>query len=130
MRGQSLTRAIRNWRAYESVGALLVYVILSGLFFGRGLVGHFSDRLIGNGPDPGAVVFFLAWWPYALLNHLNPFVTHTIWAPDGFDLACTPFVPLAGIAAAPITLRAGPVAAYNASMLLAPALSAWTAFML
>jgi hypothetical protein len=110
--------------------ALAIYLALSTLFFGHGLIGHFSDRLIGIGPDPANFIFFLAWWPYAALNHLNPFITHSIWTPHGFNLAWTTFVPLAGILASPITLGAGPVAAYNISMLLCPAFSAWTAFLL
>ena len=117
-------------RAYGSLVALVIYLLLSGLFFGRGLVGHLSDRMIGIGPDWGSAVFFLAWWPYAVLKHLNPFITHVIWAPDGFNLGCSNFDPLAGIALAPITLLAGPVAAYNIGMLIAPALSAWSAYIL
>ena len=72
----------------------------------------------------------MAWWPYAARNLLNPFVTQVIWAPYGFNLAWTTFVPLAGIAFAPITLSAGPVPAYNLAMLLCPALSAWSTFLL
>ena len=110
--------------------ALAIYLPLSTLFFARGLLGHFSDRLIGVGPDPALFVFFLTWSAYAALHHLNPFITHSIWAPQGFNLAWSTFVPLAGIVAAPITLLAGPVPAYNLAMLLCPALSAWTAFLL
>src|SRR5580692_11160976 len=104
-----------------------LYLALSWVIFGRGLAGHFSDRLIGNGPDPALFTFFLSWWPYAALNGLNPFIAHVIWTPDGFNLAWSTFVPLAGIIAAPITQWIGVVPAYNASMLLCPALSALTA---
>jgi hypothetical protein len=39
---------------YE-LGALGVYLALSMLFFGRGLAGHFTTRLVGkNLGDPGA----------------------------------------------------------------------------
>ncbi len=55
-------------------------------------------------------------------------MAHVIWAPDGFNLAWSTFVPLAGIFAAAITQWFGVVPAYNASMLLCPALSALTAF--
>jgi hypothetical protein len=117
-------------RAYGNIGSLLFYLILSCIFFGRGLVGHLSDRMIVQGPDGGSFIFFLAWLPYAALGHLNPFVTHLVWPPDGFDLASVPFAPLGAIAVAPITLLAGPVPAYNLAMLISPALSAWAAFLL
>jgi len=39
-------------RDFSSVGALVGYLILSFLFFGRGLVGHLSDRYIGLAPTP------------------------------------------------------------------------------
>lgn len=110
--------------------AFALYLALSWTIFGRGLAGHFSDRLIGLGPDPALFVFFLAWWHYVAINHLNPFMAHVIWAPDGFNLAWSTFVPLAGIFAAPITQWLGVVPAYNASMLLCPVLSALTAFIL
>jgi hypothetical protein len=110
--------------------AFALYLALSWTIFGRSLAGHFSDRLIGLGPDPALFVFFLAWWHYVAINHLNPFMAHVIWAPNGFNLAWSTFVPLAGIFAAPITQWFGVVPAYNASMLLCPALSALTAFIL
>jgi hypothetical protein len=32
-----------------------IYLALSLLFFGRGLLGHFSDRYIGNGMDAALI---------------------------------------------------------------------------
>jgi hypothetical protein len=110
--------------------AFAIYLALSMLFFGRGLIGHFSDRLIGAGSDPALFVFFLTWIPYAIVHHMNPFITHSIWTPHGFNLAWSTFVPLASLAMAPITLWTGPVPAYNLAMLLCPPLSALTAFLL
>ena len=44
-----------------------VYLALSMLFFGRGLAGHFTTRLVGkNLGDPDAHIWFLAWLPHAL----------------------------------------------------------------
>ena len=89
-----------------------------------------SDRYVGKGSDPGHFIFFLAWWAHAITHHLNPFFTRVVWAPSGFNLAWTTFVPLAGVLAIPFTMHFGPVATYNVAMLLCPALAAWSAFLL
>ena len=117
-------------RYLAKLGPLFIYLILSLLFFGRGLVGHLSDHYIGIGPDPGAFIFFLEWWKYALANHLNPFFTHMQWAPSGVNLAWSTFIPLFGLSAIPLTITLGPVASYNILMLLCPPLAAWAAFLL
>jgi hypothetical protein len=117
-------------RSPTGLASFLIYLILSLLFFGRGLVGHLSDRYIGVGTDPGAFIFFLEWWKYILVHHVNPFITHLQWAPSGANLAWATCIPLFGIAAAPLTATIGPIATYNLLMLLCPALATWTAFLL
>jgi len=72
----------------------------------------------------------MAWWPYALVHGLNPFMTHHIWAPTGIDLARTTSVPGASLFISPITASLGPIVAYNMLMLVALPLAAWTAFLL
>ncbi len=42
-----------------------------------------SKQLLGGGTDPFIYVWFLAWWPFALLHHLDPFFTHLVWQPEG-----------------------------------------------
>ena len=110
--------------------ALLFFAALSVFFFGRSLIGHFSDRYIAMGHDAGISIFFLEWWRYALANHLNPFHINVVWAPSGYNLAWAASIPLAAFAMSPIEITLGPVAAYNVAILLCPALSAWTAFIL
>ena len=110
--------------------ALVVYLALSLLFFGRGLVGHLSDRYIGIGADPGLFIFFLEWWKYVFTHHVNPFFTYLQWAPSGANFAWATGIPLFGICAIPFSATIGPVASYNLLMLLAPALAAWSAFSL
>jgi hypothetical protein len=106
------------------------YGILSVLFFGRSLFGHFSSRYIAMSHDAGISIFFLEWWRYALANHLNPFHINVVWAPSGYNLAWTASIPLVAAVMSPVEATAGPVAAYNIALLLCPALSAWTAFIL
>ena len=117
-------------RDYSAVGAFFIYLILSFLFFGRGLVGHLSDRYIGIGTDPGLFIFFLEWWRYVFTHHVNPFFTYLQWAPSGANLAWATCIPLFGICGIPLTTTLGPIATFNLMVLLCPALAAWTAFIL
>ena len=110
------------------LAALVLYVALSATFFGRSLAGNFAGVHLGRGPDPSFLIWALVWWPYALAHRLNPFLCRIVWAPDGFNLAWSGSIPLAAVAAAPITLSYGPVPAYNALCLIAPAIAAWCAF--
>jgi hypothetical protein len=114
----------------QALGAFLLYLSLSFLFFGRGLVGHFSTAYIGRGPDSPQLIWFLGWWTYAITHHLNPFVTHLLFAPVGVNLAWATIVPLAAWLAFPITWSLGPIVSYNVLCLLAPALAGWAAFVL
>jgi hypothetical protein len=114
----------------HGLGALAVYSTLSLLFFGRGLIGHFCERYMGFGPDPGLGIEILAWWPYALSHRLNPLIATTLWAPSGFNLTWATCFPLPALVMTPVTVLFGAIASYNAVMLASPALSAWTAFLL
>jgi hypothetical protein len=122
----------------RSVWVFLGYLAVAILFFGIPVLPHMTTRYIGlAGPrlgpgvaDPGFYMWSFAWWPHALTHGINPFFTHAVWAPVGFNIAWTTSVPGAALAAWPITALFGPVASYNAWMLLAPALAAWSAFLL
>ncbi|MGH7931920.1 MAG: hypothetical protein ACREQN_02000 [Candidatus Binataceae bacterium] len=121
----------RRWRGDRAgVGSLFVYLALAIIFFARGVVGDPSQIYIGRSADPGVYMWLLVWWPHAIAHHLNPFITHAVWAPAGFNLAWTTGIPLASLAAAPLTAFFGPVVAYNALCILCPALAGWMAFLL
>ena len=114
----------------RGVYALVIYLIISIFFFGRSLLGHLSTLHIGVGPDPPMNLWFLAWWPHAIVNGLNPLFTYAIWAPFGLNLTWEPSIPLAGVLASPITRILGPVVAFNVVCLLSLPLNAWCAFIL
>jgi hypothetical protein len=121
------TRTSQRW------GALGLYVATSVVFFGLRLFPRFSTSYLGTAADPAdphAFFWFLHWWPYAIEHGINPMVTHLVWSPTGFSVATATSVPLAALLAWPITAAAGPVVSYNVLMLLFPALSAWTAYLL
>ena len=112
------------------IGAFVCYLILAFFFFGRGLAGHFSDFHIGEGADPELMMWFLVWWPYALRHGINPFLTHAIWVPTGFNVAWSTSVPLISLIAAPLTSALGPIVSLNVFCLLSLPVAAWCAFLL
>jgi hypothetical protein len=114
----------------EGLGALLAFLVISIGYFGAPVLAHPSKNLVGFGTDPGVFVWFFAWWPHALGHGLNPFITHAVWAPAGFNLAGTTAVPGPSLVALPLTEAFGPIVAFNVVTVLAPALSAWTAYLL
>lgn len=111
--------------------SLALYALLSFAFFGIPVVGHFGSSIIGaNELDPSNYMWFLGWWPHALAHGLNPLYTHLVFVPEGYNLAWVASVALPSLVLAPITAAFGPLVTWNVLQLLAPALSAWTAFLL
>jgi hypothetical protein len=119
-------------RLAESMAALAIYAISSIVFFGIPLFPDFRHLRLGFGPagDPQIPIWGLAWYPWALAHHLNPFRTDFAWAPYGCTLAWSTTIPGAALVMWPVTRAFGPIASYNVLCLLAPALSAYTAFLL
>jgi hypothetical protein len=108
-----------------------LYALLSLLLFGLHVVGHLGSRIVASDPiDSSQFMWFFAWWPHALLHGLNPFVTHVMFVPDGFNLTWSTAMPGPSLLLAPITLAFGPAVTWNVIQLASPALSAWTAFLL
>ena len=114
----------------STVGPLAIYGVLSLAFFGRPLLRHGDRDYVGLLSDPQIFIWSLGWWPHAILNGENPFVTHAVWPAVGVNLAWVTAVPGLALLAAPVTLLAGPVIAYNVVAVALPALAAWTAFLL
>ena len=114
-----------------ALGALGLYAAASVLIFGRGVATAPNHRVIGDlGADKTIFMWAFVWWPHAIAHLHDPFHATAVWAPHGIDLAWITAVPGASILAPPLTFTAGPVVAYNVFMLAAPALAAWTAFLL
>lgn len=118
---------MKYWAA--TAATLVTYTVLSLIFFGS--AGSWSDRYVAVGvADPELFMWFLNWWPFALIHGINPFWTHYVWYPQGFDTVWATSVPTLAILFAPLTLLAGATTSYNVLTLLAPALSAWSCFIL
>jgi hypothetical protein len=111
--------------------ALVAYAFLSTVFFGRQALAHLGSVVIAtNDVDSSQYQWFLAWWPHAILHGLNPFITHAVLVPDGYNLTWTTSLAGPALVLAPVTLLFGPTVTFNLFSLLAPTLSAWTAFLL
>jgi hypothetical protein len=115
----------------STVGPVAIYGLLSLAFFGRPLLLHGDRDFLGSHDyDPQIFIWSLGWWPHAILNGENPIVTDAMWPVTGTNLAWVTAVPGLALLAAPVTLLAGPVIAYNVLTVALPALAAWTAFLL
>ena len=123
-----MTLGNRSRRLALSVLVFLLYLGISFCFFGR--IVDFQTNYIGGGSDPFAYIWFLNWWPWALTHGLNPMISHYVWYPEGFNMTWAGSMPAGALAIWPVTSWLGPVVSYNVLMLLSPALSAWTAFLL
>ena len=125
-RGQSVWSRHRG-----SLWPLGLYTLLSLLMFGLPVLGDLSSRIIASDAiDSSQFMWFFAWWPHALLHGLNPFVTHVMFVPQGFNLTWSTAMPGPAILLSPITLAFGPAVTWNVIELASPAFSAWTAFLL
>ena len=107
-----------------AVWALVIYG--AGAFLLTSSAWHDpGNSWAGGCCDPQQSIWYLRWGPYALAQHINPFVTTQLNTPDGVNLMWnTPMVALS-IAVSPITLLFGPVVAYNVLISAGMALGGW-----
>ena len=65
----------------------------------------------------------MAWLPFALGHGLDPFISHLQFAPAGFNLLSNTGMLFPALLLSPVTVTAGPVAAFNVGLLAAPVVS-------
>lgn len=119
-----ILRSDRWWH----FGALGAYAILSWNTLAPG--APFTQRLVGGGGDAFLFVWFLAWWPWAISHHIDPFYTHLVWQPVGLNLGWTTSIPFLGVLGWPVTAIFGPIASYNTLIVGGPIASAAAAYAL
>ena len=88
-----------------------------------------TSRIIGVGEDPLQFIWFFTWPAYALTHGQNPFITRAIDYPSGVNLMWNSSSPLIGVVTWPVRAVFGPILNFDLVETLAPALSAWTAFL-
>lgn len=127
-------RAQPLWRRHrwlQSLGVLALYALASIVVFGRGVVGDMNGAIVGDGgADKTIALWGMEWLPHAVGALEDPLSSQAIWAPAGADLAWVTWSPAAAVAVMPISLTWGVVPAFNVLALAAPALAAWSAFLL
>ena len=117
--------------------ALLAYACFSIVLFGHGVIGSMHTAVVGFGQgalyygrDQSAFVWFLAWGAHAFAHLQNPFITHEVFVPRGYNLAWATSILGPAIVLAPLTLTIGAIPTFNLLALSAPATSAWAAYLL
>ena len=115
-----------------TAGAAVIYLAAAYILVGRGLLGDFTGRIVSSdaGHDPSVMIWCLAWFPHAIANHLDPFLSRAVWWPVGINLAWITSIPGAALLAWPITRAFGPVASFNALSFVALPAAAFAAFLL
>jgi hypothetical protein len=114
-------------RIVQAVAAAALYTGFSLLLFAP--PGAWPGlTFLGAGGDPLQFIWYLHWWPFALLHHLNPLFCAYVDAPAGTDLLWKTAIPTLALLAAPFAFG-DDVAAYNVLMMAAPAAAAFTAYL-
>lgn len=114
----------------QHLGAFLAYLAVTLALFGPMILPHLADRKLAAVPWDGSFfVWALHWWPWALTHGADPLYTSQVWSPVGINLTWTTIAPVPGVLLAPLTTSLGPVATFNLAALLAPPVSAWTAYL-
>ena len=73
--------------------------------------------------DSYQFVWWIRWLPWSLAHGADPLYTTYLHAPPGVNGMWNTPVPVLATLFAPVTLTAGPVAAYNVAMILGPVVS-------
>ena len=107
----------------------LLYVLIDVIYF-HPFSHNLRHTILMPGEDQESFIWFINWWPYAILHGLNPFVTHSIWSPSGDNLTWATSIPTLSLLTAPLTIMFGPIFSWNLLSLLAAPLNAFCAFLL
>jgi hypothetical protein len=122
------TRGLRP--AWQGLVAFALYLAVSLLYWSLPVLGAFTTRYAGQGRSDAMLYrWSLAWTPWALSHGLDPLFTTKVFAPVGATLAWTTFTPALGVLLWPLTATFGTLVAYNVALTLAPALAAWSAYL-
>jgi hypothetical protein len=115
--------------ALQGLLALAIYLAVFIAWFALPLIRNLNVPVVGqNQVDPNFYVWAWRWWPYAVSHWINPLYSHQIGAPGGFNLAWTTTSPPVALLFWPVTAVFGPATSFNLTLLLAPPVSGWAAF--
>jgi hypothetical protein len=107
---------------------LAVYALLSVWYFSP--IPDLHHAYAGVGADPLSFIWAINYWPWALRHGVNPFITNSIWYPEGINLTWVTSVPTVALLMLPVTLLWDAAISWNVIALAAPVVAAWTTFLL
>lgn len=109
--------------------ALLVYTGLAFLLFGATWRHPTTAWIGGGGADNAQMMWFLRWTAYAIGHGHAPFFSSYLNVPLGVNLMWNTSNIFTGAVLAPFVRFMGPILAFNILSTLAPAASAWCAYL-
>ena len=116
---------------YQGLIAFAIYLVAMVFGLAQPLLPHLDVPQVQQSQvDANFYIWAISWWPYAITHWVNPLFTHQIMAPGGVSLAWATTTPSVSVLMWPITATAGPITAFNLSLILAPPASAWATFIL
>ena len=110
------------------IAVLVVSAGLSLLYFHRAWASP-DDSWNSLRGDPQQTIWFLAWFPYAILHGHSSLLSNYQLFPRGENLMWNTSIILPSVLISPVTLTLGPVVAYNLLLTLAPVLTASTSYL-
>jgi hypothetical protein len=118
-------------RQARNLLALALYTGLSLELFGHWILSHMSTRFLSDQPqDASLFIWSFKWWTFATSHGLSVFYSKWDWAPGGVNLTWATTIPGPAYVMSWLTNGQGPTFTYNVVELAAPALGAWTAYLL
>jgi hypothetical protein len=127
--------AVRGLRAagrqLRNLLALALYGGVSLGLFGPWILDRMFTWFLSAQPQDGSLfVWAFNWWPFATSHHYSALYSYAAWAPAGINLAWATTIPAPALALQSLTHSYGPMFSFNVVELAAPALAAWTAYLL
>jgi hypothetical protein len=114
-------------RPWELVVTFLAFLGLALALFHAAWAHPFSTQIGGAG-DADEYDWFLSWMPFALGHAHDPLISHYVNFPSGINLMWNTSVILPSLLVSPLTVAFGATFSYNLLATLAPALSAFFAY--
>jgi len=122
-------REPRTFVAARDMPVLLLLLVVSVIFLLPGSLQP-GRALLGYPGDSFQHAWFLWHFAHAVSHGQNPYFTNLIFYPNRVNLAWSTLDPIASLLALPVSLTAGPIIAYNVSLILQLALAAFFAYLL
>ena len=110
------------------LGAALLY-LLTAFAVTFPVWRHPATTWTGSPGDPMKFMEFFAWYPFAILHHVNPLLNSYVNLPAGSNMMWDTTMPLPSVVLWPVTATFGVIASWNMAVLAALTLDGWCTFL-